>query len=162
LDPCFAGRKRNEKIRTSGRPVAGLRSGRSLGGQRQPELHGFGDHREFWNIQPIRPDRDIHRNHHSRMRQRQIEQHLYDRAKHRKFQQFRDATDEHDGPYISYNLYTTSAHSTIWGDGTGGSITVTGSDTTTTKNYTIYGQLPTPQGVTPNTYTDTITVTVTY
>ena len=65
-------------------------------------------------------------------------------------------------PYLSYNLYTTSGYTSIWGDGTGGSVTVTGTDTTATNNYTVYGQLPTPQGVTPQGYTDNITVTVTY
>lgn len=65
-------------------------------------------------------------------------------------------------PFLKYNLYTTSSYTSIWGDNTGGSVTVTGTDTTTTKNYTVYGQLPTPQGVTPNAYSDSITVTVTY
>lgn len=65
-------------------------------------------------------------------------------------------------PYVKYNLYTTSGYTSIWGDGTGGSVTVTGTDTTITSNFTVYGQLPTPQGVTPNTYSDSITVTVTY
>ena len=65
-------------------------------------------------------------------------------------------------PYIKYNLYTTSGYTSIWGDGTGGSVTVPGSDTTITSTFTVYGQLPTPQGVTPAGYTDSITVTVTY
>jgi len=65
-------------------------------------------------------------------------------------------------PYLNYNLYTASNYSSIWGDGTGGSVTVTGTNTRTTKNYTVYGKLPTPQGVTPNPYSDSITVTVTY
>ena len=63
---------------------------------------------------------------------------------------------------LNYNLYTSSALSSIWGDGTGGSATVTGSDEKATSNFTVYGKLPTPQGVTPSSYSDTITVTVTY
>jgi len=63
---------------------------------------------------------------------------------------------------LNYNLYTTAALSTIWGDGTGGTSTVSGTNTRTTKMYTVYGNLPTPQGVIPAVYTDTITVTVTY
>jgi len=62
---------------------------------------------------------------------------------------------------MNYNLYTTTALSTIWGDGTGGTSTVTGTDTRTTKTFTVYGQI-TPAPVTPNTYSDSITVTVTY
>ena len=63
---------------------------------------------------------------------------------------------------LNYNLYTTSALSTIWGDGTGGTSTVTGTNTKITSLFTVYGRLPTPQGVSPAVYSDTITVTVTY
>ncbi|HEX5282293.1 MAG TPA: spore coat U domain-containing protein [Micropepsaceae bacterium] len=63
---------------------------------------------------------------------------------------------------LNYNLYTSAAHTSIWGDGTSGTVTVGGTNGHTTNNFTAYGQLPTPQGVTPNSYTDTITVTVTY
>jgi len=55
---------------------------------------------------------------------------------------------------ISYNLYTDPAHTNIWGDGTSGSLTVSG------KNLTIYGQMPAGQTVTPGTYSDTVLVTV--
>ena len=63
---------------------------------------------------------------------------------------------------LNYNLYTSSALSSIWGDGTGGSATITGSNEKSTSNFTVYGKLPTPQGVTPSSYSDIITVTVTY
>ena len=63
---------------------------------------------------------------------------------------------------LNYNLYTSSALSSIWGDGTGGSATITGSNEKATSDFTVYGKLPTPQGVTPSSYSDTITVTVTY
>lgn len=63
---------------------------------------------------------------------------------------------------LNYNMYTSSSYTSIWGDGTGGSVTVTGSDESKTKTYTVYAQLPAPQGVTPAAYSDTITVTVTY
>jgi spore coat protein U-like protein len=63
---------------------------------------------------------------------------------------------------LNYNLYTSSALSSIWGDGTGGSATITGRDEKATSNFTVYGKLPTPQGVTPSSYNDTVTVTVTY
>jgi spore coat protein U-like protein len=63
---------------------------------------------------------------------------------------------------LKYNLYSDSTHMTIWGDGTGGSSTVTGTNGHTTNNFTVYGQIPTPQGIAPNNYSDSITVTVTY
>jgi spore coat protein U-like protein len=68
---------------------------------------------------------------------------------------------------LQYNLYTTTAYSTIFGDGTGTSVTQsgTGSGMNTSNSLTVYGQLPdstTNQGAIPGSYTDTITVTVTY
>lgn len=63
---------------------------------------------------------------------------------------------------LNYNLYTSSALTSIWGDGTSGTVTVSGTNGHTTSNFNVYGQIPTPQGVTPNGYSDMITVTVTY
>lgn len=63
---------------------------------------------------------------------------------------------------LNYNLYTSSALTSIWGDGTSGTVTVSGINGHTTSNFTVYGHLPTPQGVTANPYSDNITVTVTY
>lgn len=68
---------------------------------------------------------------------------------------------------LQYNLYTTAAHAIIFGDGTGTSQTVagTGSGVGTANLTTVYGQLPdnaTNQAAVPASYTDTITVTVSY
>lgn len=69
---------------------------------------------------------------------------------------------------LSYNLYTSSAYSTIWGTPTSGAGTGTVSDAyllnllSVTRNYTVYGRVPALQNVSPGSYTDTITVTVTY
>ncbi len=64
---------------------------------------------------------------------------------------------------LRYQLYANAARTTVWGNGSSGTVTVT--DTLTgfaRRNYTAYGRIPTPQGVTPGSYVDTITVTVTY
>ena len=68
---------------------------------------------------------------------------------------------------MQYNLYTTAALGTIFGDGTAGTSTVagTGAGIATASNVIVYGQLPdnaTNQASVPGAYTDTITVTVTY
>jgi spore coat protein U-like protein len=68
---------------------------------------------------------------------------------------------------LQYNLYTTAAHTIIFGDGSGSSQTVagTGSGVATANSVTVFGQLPdnaTNQLAVPANYTDTITVTVTY
>ncbi len=71
------------------------------------------------------------------------------------------------GDTLQYNLYTTSGFATVWGDGTGSSVKQagTGAGMATPVALTVYGSLPdnaTNQGVPPNTYTDTITVSVAY
>jgi spore coat protein U-like protein len=68
---------------------------------------------------------------------------------------------------LQYNLYTASTDATVFGDGTGTSATMpgTGVGLLTAVPVTVYGQLPdntTNQTAVPGTYTDTITVTVTY
>ncbi|MCL4525893.1 MAG: spore coat U domain-containing protein [Gammaproteobacteria bacterium] len=70
--------------------------------------------------------------------------------------------------YLSYQLYTNSGHTTVWGDGTGGTSTVPGSCLISvlgipcTGSATAYGQIPALQNPSPGSYSDTITVTVTY
>jgi|GEM_PF-558361 len=77
------------------------------------------------------------------------------------------------GNTLNYNLFTTSVATAgctggvIWGDGTSGTSTVagTGSGSTTPTLFTVYGCIPTGQNVTAGvgeTYTDTITVTVSF
>ena len=68
---------------------------------------------------------------------------------------------------LQYNLYTTAAFATVFGDGTGASQTEpgTGAGVATAVAFTVFGQLPdnaTNQAAVPGAYTDTITVTVTY
>jgi spore coat protein U-like protein len=65
------------------------------------------------------------------------------------------------GDKLNYYLYTNSARTTIWGDGTGGSATVS---STITKNTilsaTIHGRIPAAQNVSVGAYSDTLTATV--
>jgi spore coat protein U-like protein len=64
---------------------------------------------------------------------------------------------------ITYNLYTTSGETTIWGDGTGGTVTLTGTVTkqNPTVNVTIYGLIRGGQNVIPGSYSTTTAVNVT-
>jgi spore coat protein U-like protein len=70
------------------------------------------------------------------------------------------------GNSLSYNLYTTAAHSTVWGDGSGSTGVMNGSTTlivgSNSVNYTVYGVVPASQDRAPGTYMDTVIVTVTY
>jgi spore coat protein U-like protein len=68
---------------------------------------------------------------------------------------------------LQYNLYTTAALATIFGDGTGvtGTVGGTGLGVATVATVQVFGQLPdnaTNQAAVPGAYSDTITVTVTY
>ncbi|MCF3948552.1 spore coat U domain-containing protein [Acidiphilium sp. AL] len=71
------------------------------------------------------------------------------------------------GDTLGYQLYTNAADTTVWGDGTGGSavfnntfpvlVILSYSQTTT-----FYGEIPANENVAPGSYSDTITVTVSY
>jgi spore coat protein U-like protein len=68
---------------------------------------------------------------------------------------------------LQYNLFTTAALGTVFGDGTGTTSTVagTGLGVATAASVQVFGQVPdntTNQAAVPGGYSDTITVTVTY
>ncbi|MBD3828778.1 MAG: spore coat protein U domain-containing protein [Stenotrophomonas sp.] len=68
---------------------------------------------------------------------------------------------------LQYQLYTDSARSTVWGDGSAGTATISDSYlldllVPKTRNYTVYGRIPALQPASPGAYGDTIMVTVTY
>jgi spore coat protein U-like protein len=63
---------------------------------------------------------------------------------------------------LHYDLYTSAARTTIWGDGTAGTAIVSGSGTGLLQTHTVYGRIPTGQFVPPGAYVDLVTVTVTY
>lgn len=65
---------------------------------------------------------------------------------------------------LNYNIYADSARTQIWGNNTGGSVSVLDNYllniSPTTRNYTSYGQLPAGQNIPTGNYSDTITATV--
>ena len=61
---------------------------------------------------------------------------------------------------LSYNLYTDPAHTMVWGDGTAGSVVVSGSGTDVDE--VVYGSAPAGQNPYIGTYSDAITVTLTF
>jgi spore coat protein U-like protein len=67
---------------------------------------------------------------------------------------------------LSYNLYTSAARSSVWGDGTGGTTVVSANPFlivgSNNVNYSVYGRISAGQDQAAGTYTDVITVTVTY
>ena len=68
-----------------------------------------------------------------------------------------------NGAYtLGYQLYVDNGRSSVWGNGTSGSAVYSGIGSGGVQNVTIYGRLPSLTGTVPGTYTDTVTVTVTY
>jgi len=62
---------------------------------------------------------------------------------------------------VTYSLYTDAAHTSVWGE-TIGTDTVSSTGTGAAQAYTVYGQVPAQSTPAVGTYSDTITVTVTY
>jgi spore coat protein U-like protein len=65
------------------------------------------------------------------------------------------------GATINYSLYTDSGRSTVWGN-TVGTDTVSATGNGSAQSTTVFGRVPPQTTPAPATYTDTITVTVTY
>lgn len=64
---------------------------------------------------------------------------------------------------LQYQLYTTAARATVWGNGTGGGVVVSGSCLVLcNQTFSVYGRIPARQSPRPGAYVDTITVTVTF
>lgn len=61
--------------------------------------------------------------------------------------------------FLSYQLYTTPARNVVWDATTGRSLTFANDSIQT---MTVYGRLPAQSGILPGTYTDTVTVTITW
>lgn len=61
---------------------------------------------------------------------------------------------------LFYNLFTDPSRLSIWGDGSPGTSLVSFSGTA--GSQTIYGRIPARQNVSVGTYSDTITVTLTF
>jgi len=66
------------------------------------------------------------------------------------------------GEWLIYNLYTDNTHSTIWGNGTGGSVIVNGTGTGSDQNYSIYGRILAGQYVPVGSYADNVVITIDY
>ena len=61
---------------------------------------------------------------------------------------------------LAYNLYADPARTSVWGDGTAGTVTVSGS--AVSANHTVYGRIPARQNVFAGSYSDLITVTLSF
>lgn len=69
---------------------------------------------------------------------------------------------------LHYQIYSDPSYTTVWGNGSGGSGVVNGSyalplfTISASYNHSVYGRIPAGQWPAAGSYTDTITVTVSY
>src|SRR5712671_5976508 len=65
------------------------------------------------------------------------------------------------GATVNYTIYSDSGRTTVWGN-TVATDTVAATGNGAAQSYTVYGRVPAQTTPAPGTYTDTVTVTVTY
>ena len=63
---------------------------------------------------------------------------------------------------LAYNLFLDATHLTIWGDGSAGTGTLHGTGNGNNTTSTVYGRIPAGQNASVGTYSDIVTVTVTF
>jgi spore coat protein U-like protein len=66
------------------------------------------------------------------------------------------------GGSVGYQLYVDSAHTSAWGDGTGGTVMATGTGTGIAQVFSVYGLVPQQNTPAPGSYSDTITATISF
>jgi spore coat protein U-like protein len=75
---------------------------------------------------------------------------------------FSSRTLTNDSHVLLYNLYLDSARLTIWGDGSAGTATVSGTGTGSNVATTVYGRVPAGQNAWLGPYADLVTITVNF
>ena len=66
------------------------------------------------------------------------------------------------GHFLAYNLYLDPTHLTIWGDGSAGTGTFSGTGTGSNVATPVYGRIPARQNAWVGSYTDVVTITVNF
>jgi spore coat protein U-like protein len=66
------------------------------------------------------------------------------------------------GATLAYSIFCDAPRTQVWGDGSGGTDVATGTGTGVAQSFTMYGRVPSLQTSTVGSYTDSVTVTLTY
>jgi spore coat protein U-like protein len=67
------------------------------------------------------------------------------------------------GDTLDYNFYADAGATTVWGDGTGGTVTRSSKvNRNAPWSVTFYGRIAPSQDVTPGSYADTLTITIVF
>ena len=75
---------------------------------------------------------------------------------------FSSRTLTNGAQFLAYNLYLDPTHLTIWGDGSAGTGTFSGTGTGSNIATPVYGRIPAAQNAWVGSYTDVVTVTVNF
>lgn len=78
---------------------------------------------------------------------------------------FPDRAMSGPGSQLLYNLYADASRTQVWGDGSGGTVTVSGSfvvPLTTSASHTAFGRIPSGQPVAAGFYSDLLTISIEY
>ena len=66
------------------------------------------------------------------------------------------------GHSLNYNLYTAANRAVVWGDATSGTVKVNGTGIGVSVNHAVYGRIPARQNVHAGSYSDIVTLELTF
>ena len=64
--------------------------------------------------------------------------------------------------FLTYEVYQDSSRSTAWGNSGADSLSPSAAPSKSTRDFTVYGRIPSNQDVPAGSYTDTVTATVNF
>ena len=66
------------------------------------------------------------------------------------------------GDFLTYELYTTTARTTVWGSGAVAGLTIPAAPSRAARTFTVFGRVPGAQDVTAASYADTVVATINF
>jgi spore coat protein U-like protein len=66
------------------------------------------------------------------------------------------------GDFLTYELYTTTGRTTVWGSGAAAGLTIPAAPSRTARPFTVFGRVPGGQDVTATSYADTVVATINF
>jgi spore coat protein U-like protein len=66
------------------------------------------------------------------------------------------------GDFLTYELYTDTGRTTVWGSGAGSGNTIGAAPSKAARTVTVYGRVPGGQDVSAASYTDTVVATINF
>jgi spore coat protein U-like protein len=66
------------------------------------------------------------------------------------------------GDFLTYELYTTTARTTVWGSGATAGLTIPAAPSRAARTFTVFGRVAGGQDVAATTYADTVVATINF